>query len=271
METAMATHFLERPEGRIAYDDRGVGPLVVCVPGLGDLRSSYRWLVPRLVEAGHRVVTLDLRGHGASDATFADHARPTVGDDVVALLERLDAGPAHLIGASFGAAAAVWAAARAPRRVASITLVGPFVRDVPAAIGQRVAMRLLFGGPWARAAWIAWFRRLWGDALPDDHDAHVAAVRASLAEPGRLDALRAMLRSGTEEIDPLLDTLDVPTLVVMGTADPDFSDPAAEAQAIVARTGGDVALIAGAGHYPHVEQPGEVAEAVLAHLGTGGR
>ena len=96
------THVLSRPGGRLAYDDTGSGPLVVCVPGMGDLRSEYRLLAPRLEAAGHRVVTLDLRGHGESDATFDDHERTTVGDDVVALLDRLDAGPAHLVGTSFG-------------------------------------------------------------------------------------------------------------------------------------------------------------------------
>jgi pimeloyl-ACP methyl ester carboxylesterase len=262
------THTLERPEGRLVYDDRGEGTLVVCVPGLGDLRTTYRHLVPHLVEAGHRVITLDLRGLGDSDATFADHARTTVGDDVVALLDHLDGGPAHLIGASFGAAAVVWAASHAPERVASVTLVGPFVRDVPIGRAQRLAMRVLFGGPWARRAWLAWYRRLWGATPPPDHDEHLAALRDNLADPGRLDALRAMLRSGSEQIDPQLEAIGAPTLVVMGTADPDFADPAEEARIVAERTGGAVALIDGAGHYPHAERPEDVARAVLDHIAT---
>jgi pimeloyl-ACP methyl ester carboxylesterase len=220
------------------------------------------------VAAGFRVVTLDLRGHGDSDATFDDHSRPSVGDDVVALVEHLDAGPAHLVGASFGAAAAVWAATEAPERVSSVVLVGPFVRDVPVGWAPRLAMRVLFSGPWARAAWVGWYRRLWGATLPADHDEHLAALRASLAEPGRLDALRAMLRAGSEQIDPRLDVIDVPTLIVMGSADPDFPDPAVEAGIVAGRTRGSVAMIDGAGHYPHAEQPDDVARAVVDHLAT---
>jgi len=69
--------FLDRPEGRIAYEVAGSGPLVVCVPGMGELRSSYRHTVPALVAVGFSVATVDLRGHGDSDATF------TAYDDVL--------------------------------------------------------------------------------------------------------------------------------------------------------------------------------------------
>ena len=55
------TSYLTRPEGRIAYDRTGEGPMVVLVPGMGDLRSSYRLLVPELVAAGFTAVSVDLR------------------------------------------------------------------------------------------------------------------------------------------------------------------------------------------------------------------
>lgn len=260
-----STRFLARPEGRIAYDDTGTGPLVVCLPGLGDLRTEYRFLAPQLVAAGYRVVTVDLRGHGESDATFGDHERPTVGDDVVALLEHLDAGPAHLIGTSFGAAAVVWAAAEAPDRIASVVLVGPFVRDVPVSVLQRLGLRALLARPWGAAGWVTWYGKLWGSTTPPDHDEHRAALRRNLAEPGRLAAVRAMALSTCERIDPRLAEIVAPTLVVMGTADPDFDDPAAEARLVAERMGGEVALVDGAGHYPHAEQP-DAAGSVIARF-----
>lgn len=47
------TKFLDRPGGRIAYDDSGgAGPLVICAPSLGDLRQEYRFLTPQLVATG---------------------------------------------------------------------------------------------------------------------------------------------------------------------------------------------------------------------------
>ena len=68
--TQTSTLLLARPEGRIGYDVTGDGPLVVCLPGMGELRSSYRFTVPALAAGGFRVATMDLRGHGDSDATF---------------------------------------------------------------------------------------------------------------------------------------------------------------------------------------------------------
>src|SRR3984957_8503513 len=67
------TRYLTRPGGRLGYDVAGTGPLVVLVPGMGDLRAGYRFLAPALRAAGYRVACTDLRGHGDSDATFASY------------------------------------------------------------------------------------------------------------------------------------------------------------------------------------------------------
>lgn len=263
------TRFLQRPGGRIAFDVTGDGPLVVCVPGMGDVRSEYRFLARQLVDAGHRVATMDLRGHGESDTTFTDHERPSVGDDVAALIAHLDAGPAHVVGTSFGAAAAVWAATEHPDRVASLTLVGPFVRDLPVPAAQAAALRLALRRPWGVRFWTWWYAtRLFPGATPPDHAEHVAALRANLAEPGRLESVAAMARAGSEAIDPRLDAVEVPTLVVMGDADPDFPDPAAEADAIAGRTSGAVVMVPGSGHYPHVDAPDVAGPAILGFLAS---
>jgi hypothetical protein len=50
----------------------------------------------------------------------------------------------------------------------------------------------------------------------------------------------------------------------MGTADPDFPDPAAEARLIANCVGGHVLLVEGAGHYPHVELPERTAPPIVA-------
>jgi pimeloyl-ACP methyl ester carboxylesterase len=76
---AGSTSYLARPDGRIGYDAAGTGPLIVLVPGMGDLRAGYRFLAPALRAAGYRVACTDLRGHGDSDATF-----PSYGDEETA-------------------------------------------------------------------------------------------------------------------------------------------------------------------------------------------
>jgi pimeloyl-ACP methyl ester carboxylesterase len=64
---------LDRSEGRVGYEIGGDGPLVVLVPGMGDLRSAYRFMAPALRDGGYRVACTDLRGHGTSDTTFASY------------------------------------------------------------------------------------------------------------------------------------------------------------------------------------------------------
>jgi alpha-beta hydrolase superfamily lysophospholipase len=60
------TEFADIDGGRIAYDVTGQGPLVVLSHGIGDRRQAYRFLAPRLAQAGYRVANADLRGHGES-------------------------------------------------------------------------------------------------------------------------------------------------------------------------------------------------------------
>ena len=47
---------------------------------MGDLRSVYRFTVPALVDAGYRVATMDLRGHGDSDDSFSTFDDVAAGD-----------------------------------------------------------------------------------------------------------------------------------------------------------------------------------------------
>ena len=264
--TTSTPRMLQRPGGRIAYDDTGTGPVVICVPGMGDLRAEYRYLTPQLLAAGYRVVTMDLRGHGASDATFTDYERPTIGDDVVALIDTLGEGPVHLVGTSLGASAVVWAAAERPERVASLTLIGPFVRDVEVPLVKRLGFRLLLARPWGLRAWTSWYAKLYPGRQPDDLDAYRDRLRANLAEPGRFDAFRTMATTSCARIEPRLDDVRAPVTVVMGTADPDFDDPAEEARVVAERVGGTVLLADGAGHYPHAEQPEVVGPALVTFL-----
>jgi len=260
--------FLERPGGRIAYDVVGDGPLVVCVPGMGDLRSSYRFLAPALVEAGYRVSTMDLRGHGDSDATFAAYDDVAAGTDALALVAELGGGPAVLVGNSMGAGAVAWAAAEAPDLVGALVLIGPFVRNAPVNRGAALAFRLMLLRPWGPAAWNAWYRRLFTGRPPVDLDAHRARIRESLRRPGRWKAFAATTHTTHAPVEARLGEVRVRTLVVMGDSDPDFKDPTAEAEFVADRLGGALVMVHAAGHYPHAEYPEIVTPAVLDFLGS---
>ena len=261
------TRFLDRPGGRIAYDVAGAGPLVVCIPGMGDLRSSYRFLGPALVAAGYRVVTMDLRGHGESDATFGAYDDVAAGTDLVALLAEVGGGPAVLVGNSMGAGAAAWAAAEAPVLVAALVLVGPFVRNPPAGRAAALLFRLALLRPWGPAAWNAWYARLFTGRVPADLAAQRARLRASLRRPGRWRAFRATTHTSHAPVEARLGEIGARTLVVMGDRDPDFADPRGEAAYIAGRLRAAVVMVPGAGHYPHAEYPEVVTPAILEFLG----
>jgi len=265
------TRFLDRPSGRIAYDDRGNGPLVVMVPGLGDVRAEYRFLAAKLVDAGYRAVTMDLRGHGESSTGWPDYSCTALGQDIVALLEHLDAGPAILIGTSMGAGAVAWAAAEAPEQSAGLVLIGPFVRDVPpwsklkGAI-QMLMIKVALAGPWAARVWGSYYDALYPTSKPADLDDYRSALVRSLGEPGRMAALKGMIYASKADVAARLGDVQAPTLVMMGTKDPDFANPAGEAEIVADLLNGEVVMIEGAGHYPHAEMPEVASPPILDFL-----
>jgi pimeloyl-ACP methyl ester carboxylesterase len=67
---------------------------------------------------------------------------------------------------------------------------------------------------------------------------------------------------------PMLPSVHAPTLVIMGSKDPDFPDPAAEARFTADSLGGptEVLMVEGVGHYPQTEAVTEVADAVAAFV-----
>jgi pimeloyl-ACP methyl ester carboxylesterase len=264
----MKTRFLDIPDGRLAFDDSAnAGPLIVAVPGMGDLRSTYRHLTPRLAAAGYRVVTVDLPGHGESSVGgWRDYSSAALGTHLIALVRHVNAGPAVLIGNSFAGGAIVTAAAKAPQEVAALVIEDGFVRDIPGNALMNALFKLALAGPWRLAAWTAYYPSLFKARKPADLAEHLARLRANLREPGRFDSLVAMTRTSQAAAEAALSQVRAPTLVVMGTRDPDFKDPEGEARLVATRLNGQVALIPGAGHYPHAEMPEETASVILDFL-----
>ncbi|NUW46193.1 alpha/beta fold hydrolase [Nonomuraea rhodomycinica] len=255
--------FVEVPGGRLAYDSAGEGPLVVCVPGLGDTRDAYRFLRPPLVEAGYRVVTADLRGHGESSAGWDDYSQAAVGGDIVALLEELDAPGAVLLGNSYAGGGIVHAAAQAPERVAGIVPIDGFIRALPLNVALRVLLRLIASSP---RLWSLYYAMAHRTAKPADLAEHRVKLVAMLGDPVRREAMSAMLLNRDLDAERVVAQVHCPALVLMGAKDPDFPDPAAEARAQASLLRGQAVVIDDAGHYPMSEFPGRTAEALLPFL-----
>ena len=133
---------LDRRDGAVAYEVNGTGPLIICIPGMGELRGSFRFLAPQLLAAGYRVAVMDLRGHGDSDHSFAEYGDGPTAGDIQALTLKLG-GPAILVGNSMSAGSAVLVAAQHPELVSGLVLLGPFVRDPDHSGLARLATRVL--------------------------------------------------------------------------------------------------------------------------------
>ena len=261
----MNTQFLQQPDGTIAYDDRGSGPLVICLPSMGDLRAEYRFLIPQLVSAGYRVVSVDVRGHGESSVSWPNYAVDAIGRDLLALIRTLNAGPALVIGTSMAAGASVWAAAEAPELITGMVLIGPFVRG-ESAWWSNLLYTGLFMRPWGPAAWSWYYKMLYPTRKPTDFAQYVAALRANLQAPGRVEALLQMLRASKAAAAARLSQVNKPTLVLMGSKDPDFKQPALEAETVANSLHGTYTMIDGAGHYPHAEMPDVTGPLVITFL-----
>jgi pimeloyl-ACP methyl ester carboxylesterase len=265
----MQTQYFQRPEGTLAYTDYGgQGELVLMLPGVGALRSEYRYLAPQLVEAGYHAVAVDLRGQGESSVPWEVYDVPSVGTDILALIEHLNAGPAHLIGTSFSPGAIVWATAERSQCVRSLILIGAFVRDARLNPLVKAMMWLMFNGPWRAQAWGAFYRRIYPTRKPADFEDYMAKLVSNIKQPGRFDALIGLVNSSRQPSEERLARVHAPMLVVMGTKDPDFPNPVAEAEYIASQTGGTVALIEEAGHYPQTEMPEKTTPVILDFLKT---
>ncbi|MDO4888654.1 MAG: alpha/beta hydrolase [Actinomycetaceae bacterium] len=256
---------VDRGTGHIAIEVSGSGPLVLCVPGMGESQAAFRHLTPGLIQAGYRVATMDLRGHGDSSATFDSYDDEAAAGDVLAAIEALGQASAAVVGNSMGAAAAVIAADRDPMAVARLILIAPAVRDHSSAVG-RALTRLGLMRPWGPAVWRHYYNRIFGQPRPSDHAEHVARALALLSRPGYWTAFQATTRTSHAPAEAALARVRARSLVIMGDADRDFPDPAEEAAWLAEALDCEYHVMAGAGHYPMAERPEATLALVLPFL-----
>ena len=141
---------------RLAYSSYGEGPRVtVLLHGLLFSQRMHDELARALAERGHRVVTLDLLGHGQSDRPrdMWRYSMSEFGREAVALLDHLDVEQAAVMGTSLGANATLEVASLAPERLRGMVIEMPVLDN--ALLGCAVTftplmLGLTFGAPAAR-------------------------------------------------------------------------------------------------------------------------
>lgn len=256
-------------KGFIAYEDSGgTGPVVLCMPGMGDVRGEFRFLAPLLSRAGYRVLVADLRGQGDSSLGFASYRPEDFGDDALAVLRHAGVAKATLIGCSVSAGSIAWAASKAPEHVEALVMLGPAARD-PGLSPIKTTMNqwlygALFSRPWGPSVWGQFYATLYKKSKPHDFQPYKVALVRMLSQPGRMEALKQMIMASKKTVSDRLGSVKAPALLIMGGADPDFSNPRTEAETIQRMLGGtsQVEVLEGLGHYPHVEDPQAVMDLI---------
>jgi pimeloyl-ACP methyl ester carboxylesterase len=141
---------------QLAYATYGDGPKVtVLLHGLLFSKRMHDELARALADRGHRVVTLDLLGHGESDRPpeMWRYSMSEFGREVVAVLDHLEVEQAVVMGTSLGANTTLEVASQAPERLRGMVIEMPVLDN--ALLGCAIAftplmLGLKFGAPAAR-------------------------------------------------------------------------------------------------------------------------
>jgi pimeloyl-ACP methyl ester carboxylesterase len=219
-----------------------------------------------LLEAGRRVIAVDLRGHGASPKCADGYEVEQLSDDVATLMDALDLGDVDLVGWSLGALTAFALAARHPERVRRLVLVAsngvattrkagfpfgaPAEDHEEAAIAAELRDRIRF----RRQVIAGAFRE------PPDADVIDWLVRLSLETPSWVGAACLRTLIGTDQV-AAAPGLAVPLVQIFGDADPVLSNRGADWLMETVPDGRQI-VVGDAGHYPMLENP-EAFDAAL--------
>ncbi|HJO24030.1 MAG: 2-succinyl-6-hydroxy-2,4-cyclohexadiene-1-carboxylate synthase [Myxococcota bacterium] len=240
----------------------GVGAPVVVLHGFTGSSESMSGLVTGLRDRW-RVMSLDLIGHGASPAPrdTAHYTMERCVDQVAATLDRLDTGPAHVIGYSMGGRSALALAAWRPESVRSAILVGASAglasadaradrRRTDEALADRIEREGLeaFVDHWMDQPLFATQRRLGTESL-----ARSRAQRLNNRPHGLANSLRSMGTGAQPPLHGAIGDIRVPVRIVVGERDRKFGAIANELAALLPSA--SVKTIPGAGHACHLEAP----------------
>jgi haloalkane dehalogenase len=282
-------HHIPRGQGSVyARNYEGAGPAFVLMHGFPDNPQIYDRLIPHLVAAGRRVVTFDFLGYGASDKPARAHYsfEQQLGD-LEAVLEDLNLEKIVPVGHDAGGPAAINFTLNDPDRVSFLCLLNTFYSAAPTL--QLPELIALFANPGLKAltsamlqspeqlAWVLRFQQLkFLETLPEKHKVTFESVLAPIINnnfnfgkaAGSGPAFAQMTAQVFEEVGRntarlhQLEALDVPVKIIWGDADLALNTGVAEdLQSHLKKAS---LHVLSAGHWPQIDEPDQVAKAMLS-------
>src|SRR5271166_1274128 len=237
-------------------------PVVVLSNSLG---ATYQMWNPQVaaLEERFRVVRYNTRGHGGSPVPDGPYSIDDLADDLVALLDRLGVGRAHLVGLSLGGMTALRVAARDAERVDRLAVLCTGAQLPPASGWTDRATTVRSGGSGAVATAVVerWFTAKYLSAHPEVRQAAEAMVTATPAQgyAACCEAIAAL------DLRDELASITAPTLAIAGADDPATPPPKLEEIATGVKNG-KLLVVARAAHLANAEQPGIITPALIEHL-----
>jgi pimeloyl-ACP methyl ester carboxylesterase len=285
--------FFQHANARLYFEDRGEGPAVVTTHGVAECRLY--WMLPgiedRLVAAGYRVISTDMRGHGRSTVTGAPRRFDvdTVAADFAALAEHLQLEGFHLLTHATGGNAGLRYAMSAPSRLLSLIATNTSSATFPTDAAAEVVdptVRFDWIGPGRNPLAQAFRGRMWYQIIEGARQAAPTDVyldrMAFAVEPeaafrwyetclrcGDPETLADFLGEFYTDADPRiagLRAIRCPCLVLVGALDRMFRKPSEQLAREIPNA--RLVVLEGRGHMTAFEDPQATGDEILAFLAT---
>jgi pimeloyl-ACP methyl ester carboxylesterase len=236
----------------------GEGPPIVLIHGFGAALDWWDEIAPRLA-AGHRVVRLDLIGHGGTEAPASGYTIERQAKLVAAVLDKLGIGRVIVIGHSMGGEVATALAEADPARIERLVLIdSPPKPETTFKLGTRLALLPVVGELLSRFMSEATIRKMLaqgfapGFPVPEKFVADVKQLTYTAFRTAHDDSI------AYETEKPVVERLAAltpvrPLLVILGSQDALVAPESAKLYERV--PGAKVVILDGPGHSPMVEAP----------------
>jgi len=217
--------FIERTDGTaLFYRDWGAGKPVVFVAGAGTSSAMWSYQMVPFTQAGFRCVAFDRRGHGRSSDPGRGYEFDTLADDLAAVIGTLDLRDVTLVGHSMGCGEIVrYLTRHGSAHIARIALLAPttpFLRktpDNPNGVDDAVFQAL-------RASWVRDYPKWLGEnarpfVMPETSDHLIQWCMEQMLQTSLQAAVECNVAVTETDFRAEMARIDIPALVVHGTAD----------------------------------------------------